>query len=183
MNDFSDLNKKIEEIISWLNQEFGRLRTGRATPMILESLDIEAYGTKMSIQELASVIIEDAKTIKIEPWDTSVLKTIEKSIITSNLGLSVAPFDKGIRIIFPELTSERREEITKSAKQKLEEARISLRNLRDKKWNEIQEKEKRGEVSEDEKFKLKEKMQEMVDGANKKLEELFEKKETEIKNK
>lgn len=181
MNDFIDLNKNTKEVLMWLNQEFSKIRTGRATPVILESLEIEAYGSKMKIQELANIVTEDAKTIRIEPWDTSVLKTIEKSIISSNLGLSTSPFEKGIRIIFPELTSERREQIIKLAKQKLEEARVSLRGFRDKTWNEIQEKEKNGKISEDDKFKLKEEMQKIIDTTNKQLEEAFEKKEGEIK--
>ncbi|MEK9185153.1 MAG: ribosome-recycling factor, partial [Patescibacteria group bacterium] len=107
-------------------------------------------------------------------------KIIEKAIISSNLGLSVNVDDRGLRIIFPELTSERREQLAKVAKQKLEEARVTLRTLRDKTWEEIQTKEKKGGMGEDDKFRLKNDMQKMVDETNKKLEELFNRKADEI---
>lgn len=181
MFDFGELKEKSREVESWLAKEFSVIRTGRAAPAILDFLQIEAYGSKMSIKELANLIVEDAKTIRIEPWDASVGKNIEKAIVSSNLGLSTAPFEKGLRIIFPELTSERREQFIKVVKQKLEEAKVSLRGLRDKTWKAIEEKEKGGSMGEDDKFRLKDEMQKIIDESGRKLEEIAAKKEAEIK--
>lgn len=182
MFDFSELKEKSKEVESWLAKELSAIRTGRATSAILDFVQVEAYGSKMSIKELANIMMEDAKTIRLEPWDLSVGKSIEKAIGTSNLGLSVAPFDKGLRIIFPELTAERREQFIKVAKGQLEEAKASLRNLRDKTGKAIEEKEKAGGMGEDDKFRLKEDMQKIIDESNKKLEEMVNKKELEIRS-
>lgn len=182
MFNFNELKQKIKEVEEWLSKEFIAIRTGRASASILDSLEIEAYGSRMSVRELANILIEDAKTIKVEPWDLSVGKNIEKAITVSNLGLSVSPYDKGLRIIFPELTAERREQFVKIARAKLEEARVSLRGLRDKTSKEIEIKEKAGGMGEDEKFRLKDEMQKIIDEANQKLDSLTEKKEQEIRS-
>lgn len=181
MFNFGDLKEKIKNVEEWLAKELSSIRTGRATPAVLDFVQIEAYGQKMSIKELANILAEDAKTIRVEPWDQSVSKEIEKAIISSNLGLSVVPFEKGLRVVFPELTSERREQFVKILKNKLEEARTSLRGARDKTWKEIEEKEKTGGMGEDDKFRLKAEMQKLVDGGNKKIEEMAAKKETDIR--
>jgi ribosome recycling factor len=182
MFSFNELKEKAKGVEEWLQKELSVIRTGRATPVILDFVQVEAYGQKMTIKELANILVEDAKTVRIEPWDQTVGKAIEKAITTSNLGLSVAPFEKGLRIIFPELTSERREQFIKVVKNKLEEGKVSLRALRDKTGKEIDEKEKAGGMGEDDKFRLKEEMQKIIDEAVKKLEVLALKKETEIKN-
>ena len=181
MFDFGELKTKSKEVENWLTKELSVIRTGRATSAILDFVQVEAYGSKMSIKELANIVVEDAKTVRIEPWDMTVGRSIEKAIGISNLGLSVAPFEKGLRIIFPELTAERREQFIKVAKQQLEEAKVSLRNLRDKTGKAIEEKEKAGGMGEDDKFRLKEEMQKIIDESSRKLEELTEKKEKEIK--
>ena len=182
MYNFVDFKDKSSQIESWLSKELATIRTGRATPVILDSIMVDAYGSKMSLKEVANIILEDARSIKIEPWDQGLVKTIEKAITTSNLGLSAAPYDKGVRIIFPELTSERREQLIKVVKQKLEEARVTLRSLREKTVKEIEEKEKQGGMGEDDKFRLKDELQKHVDAAGKMLEDMSSKKEAEIKN-
>jgi ribosome recycling factor len=182
MFDFTELKEKSKDIENWLSKELSVIRTGRATPMILDFVQVEAYGSKMAIKELANIVVEDAKTVRVEPWDASVSKSIEKAINSSNLGLSVAPFEKGLRIIFPELTTERRTQFIKVVGQQLEEAKVSLRNLRDKTWKAIEEKEKAGSMGEDDKFRLKEDMQKIIDLTVKKIEEVAQKKESEIKN-
>lgn len=182
MYTFTELKEKSLQIEVWLTKELANIRTGRATPIILDSIFVEAYGSKMSLKEVANIILEDVRSIRIEPWDASLSKAIEKAITVSNLGLSTVPFEKGVRIIFPELTSERREQLAKVVKQKLEEARVSLRSLREKIWNDIQEKEKEGGMGEDDKFRFKEELQNIIDQSGKKLEEMSEKKEIEIKN-
>lgn len=182
MFDFSDLKQKSRDVEAWLAKELSVIRTGRATPAILDHVEVEAYGGKMAVRELANITVEDAKTVRVEPWDASVGKSIEKAITTSNLGLSVAPFEKGLRVIFPELTSERREQFIKVAKQKLEEAKITLRGLRDRTGKVIEEKEKSGGMGEDDKFRFKDEMQKIIDETGKKLEEITERKEAEIKS-
>jgi ribosome recycling factor len=181
MFDFSELKTKSKDIENWFAKELSVIRTGKASPAILDFVQVEAYGSKMAIKELANIIVEDAKTIRVEPWDLGLGKSIEKAINTSNLGLSVAPFEKGLRIIFPELTVERREQFIKVSRQKLEEAKVSLRNLRDKIWKTIEDKEKSGGMGEDDKFRLKIEMQKVIDLSSKKLEEAAQRKETEIK--
>lgn len=176
-NPFKKEAKKTEE---WLRHELGTIRTGRAAPAVLDAVKVEAYGSFSPINQLASVTIEDARMIRITPWDMSQAKSIEKGIQLANLGLSVTLDDKGLRVVFPELTSERRGMLLKLAKQKLEEARIALRGEREKTWKDIEKKEKEGELSEDDKFRLKNDLQKLVDEIGRVLDEMFSKKEKEI---
>ncbi|AKM84119.1 TPA: ribosome recycling factor [Candidatus Campbellbacteria bacterium] len=178
--DFSKFKKELSEIESWLTKEYTTIRTGMASPALLDSVKVESYGSFMPINQLATVGTEDARTIRVSPWDKSQVRGIEKAINDANLGVSVASDSAGVRVIFPELTSERRVLLIKSAKEKLEKARVSLRGEREKVWEDIQKKEKNGEMGEDEKFSLKEEMQKYVDASNKKFEEIFSKKEKEI---
>ncbi len=178
--DFKQLKTNIAATHEWLVKEMSGIRTGRATPTLLDGVQVEAYGARMPISQVASLSTEDARTLRITPWDASQVKEIERAITLANLGVSSAVDDKGLRVFFPELTSERREQLLKISKQKLEEARVALRGERDKVWSDIQAKEKDGKLSEDEKFRAKDEMQKLVDEGNKKLEELAERKEKEI---
>lgn len=179
--DFSNLKKRKVEIEEWLRKEFSGLRTGRATPAILDSIFVESYGSRQPIKHVAAISVEDARTIMIKPWDQSLMQAIEGAISSSNLGINPATSNDGIRISFPELTSERRDALTKIIKTKLEEARISLKKERDEVWNKIQKDEKEGEISEDDKFRLKDELQKIIDEGNRSLEEMVSKKELEIK--
>ena len=136
----------------------------------------------MPLKQISSISIEDARTLRVSPWNSGQIRDVEKAVSNSNLGLSVVVDDKGLRVIFPELTSERREALIKVAKDKIEKARVSLRGERDQVWNDIQKKQKDGAITEDEKFKLKEEMQKIIDQANKSLDDAVKKKEEEIKN-
>ncbi|MFO0719086.1 MAG: ribosome recycling factor [Candidatus Paceibacterota bacterium] len=178
--NFSPFKQSIKDLEEWLKKEFSSIRTGRATPTILDGVFVESYGSKMPINQIGSIAIEGARSLRISPWDMSQAKAVEKAIMVSNLGLSVAVDDKGLRVTFPELTTESRNTFVKMAKQKLEEARVTLRTEREKVWDDIQAKEKEGGMGEDEKFRLKAEMQKMVDEANEKLEELATGKEKEI---
>jgi ribosome recycling factor len=178
--NFSSFKQSIKDVEERLKKEYSGIRTGRATPAILDSILVESYGAKMPINQLGSIASEGPRSLKITPWEISQAKAIEKAILTSDLGLSASADDKGVRVIFPELTSERRASLIKIVKQKLEDARVSLRNERDKVWNDIQSKEKDGGMGEDEKFRLKNEMQKMVDDGNKSLEDVASRKETEI---
>jgi len=178
--NFIQIKQSLKETEEWLKREFQSIRTGRATPAILDGVRVEAYGSNMGVNELANISVEDARMLRITPWDMSVVKDIEKGIVTSDLGLSVTIDDKGIRVVFPDLTSDRRTALIKVAKQKLEDARVTLRSEREKVIKDIDKKEKDGEISEDEKFRTKAELQKMIDEAGKILDEVFSKKEKEI---
>ena len=178
--DFTVFKNKINEVEEWLKGEFSSIHTGRAMPALLDGVAIDSYGAKTAINHVAAVTAEDPRTLRVSPWDKSQIKEIEKAINDADLGVSVASDDQGLRVFFPELTTERRQSFVKIAKEKLEDARVSLRGEREKIWNDIQSKEKNGEITEDDKFRLKDDLQKMVDDANKKLEEMADKKEEEI---
>ncbi|MBI4155797.1 MAG: ribosome recycling factor [Candidatus Zambryskibacteria bacterium] len=178
--NFQPFKQKIKDAEEWLKKEFATIRTGRVTPAILDVVKVEAYGGIMSIVQLANISIEDVRTLRITPWDMSQVRTVEKGILSSGLGLSVAVDDKGIRVIFPELTSDRRGALIKIAKQKLEEARVTLRTEREKIVKDVDGQEKAGKISEDEKFRLKTELQKMINDTGNALEQLFTKKEREI---
>ncbi|OJI09120.1 MAG: ribosome recycling factor [Candidatus Vogelbacteria bacterium CG10_big_fil_rev_8_21_14_0_10_49_38] len=182
MYNFSEFKKKLIEVEGWLAREYLGIRTGKATPQILDGVNIDAYGVKTPLKQVAAVSLEDGKTIRVTPWDRGQLATIQMGIEAANLGLSVAPDSVGLRVIFPALTEERRKMFIKLAGEKLEDARISVRQEREKVWTEIQTEEKAGRLSEDEKFKAKDELQKIVDEANKKLNALADKKEKEIMN-
>lgn len=165
--------KKIEE---WLSKEYGQVHTGRATPIVLDSIMVESYGTHMPIKNVAGITIEDPKTLRIAPWDKNQIKDIENAINDANLGLSVVSDSDGVRVIFPMLTTENRTKLAKVLKEKLEDARISIRKERQV------EIDKTEDLPEDEKKRAKEDIQKCVDDSNKNLEEIFIKKETEIMN-
>ena len=178
--NFTEFKTKANDSLEWLKKEMSAIRTGRATPNLLDSVEVEAYGSRSPIQSVAGVTIEDARTIRVAPWDMGQVKEIEKAIVLANLGVSVSVDDKGVRVIFPELTSERRVSLMKIAKQKLEEARISLRTEREGVWDDIQKQSKEGIIREDDKFRLKDELQKIVDETNAKFDDLATKKEKEI---
>jgi len=177
MNDFES---RLKTIIDWLTSEYGGIRTGQATPALLDGVKVESYGSLMAVNQVASVGVEDSRTIRISPWDASVIKSIEGAIRDADLGVSVVVDSSGLRVIFPELTGERRVQLLKLAKSKLEEARVSVRSARDEMMKDIDKKEKDGDISEDEKFTRKAAVQERVDAANRTLDGLYDKKETEV---
>lgn len=178
--NFSELKKQTEEIKNWLAKELSHIRTGRATPSILDSVRVESYGAQVPIAHVGSVIVSDAKTILVTPWDKSHIKAIETAIINAGLGISATTSGDGVRVIFPELTSETRETLLKLVKTKHEEARVSLRSARDEVWDDIQKQERDGKISEDDKFRFKNEMQKIIDDMNKAFDEMIEKKEKEI---
>lgn len=178
--NFNQFKTRTAEIAEWLSKELSGLRTGRATPAVLDGVSVDSYGTRQPLKAVASVSIEDAKTLRVSPWDKNQVKAIETALSAANLGLSTATDSSGIRVIFPDLTSERRTALIKVTKEKLEEARVSLRKEREKVWNEIVDEEKAGKISEDDKFRGKDDLQKLVDEANAKLEALAEKKEQDL---
>jgi ribosome recycling factor len=172
----NDLEKAVEHY----KNEAEKIRTGRANPGIVDGLMVDYYGNKTPLRQMASVNVPEPRLIVISPWDTDSLANIEAAIKISDLGLNPNNDGKVIRINIPPLTEERRRDFVKTLNQKTEDARISVRGVREEIWQEIQEVEKNGKISEDDKFRGKERLQEIVDEYNKKLEELREKKEKEI---
>jgi len=178
--DFKPFEKKIADIQERLTRELSGVRTGRATPAILDGVTIESYGTRMNLNQVANVSVEDARTLRIAPWDASQAKEIEKAVTVANLGLSVGADEKGVRVFFPDLTAERRQSLVKLAKDKVEETRTALRGARDEVWSDIQKKERDGDIPEDDKFRFKDEMQKRVDAANASFDEALARKEKEI---
>lgn len=180
--DFSNLKKHIEDTKAWLKDEYVSIRTGRAAPALLDNVKVDAYGSKLPINQVGNVTVEDARTLRVLPWDPSQVKEIESAIMTADLGVSATSDEKGVRVSFPELTAERRDQLVKLVSDRLEKARISIRNERDEVRSDIQKKEKSSEISEDEKYKYMEELQKLVDAANKELEEMAERKEKDVQN-
>ena len=169
-----------EDIVKWLEREFSTVRTGRATPALLDLVQVESYGTRVPIVQVGSVSVEDPRTLRISVWDTSVIKAVERALTEADLGVSVVADGSGLRVMFPELTGERRVQLLKIAKAKHEEARVSLRATRDDSMKEIESLVKAREISEDEKFSTKEALQKKIDAFNARFDELFALKEKEI---
>lgn len=178
--DFKIFDGKIAGAREWLAREYAGLRTGRASPAILDGISVSVYGSMAPLKQVANVGIEDARTLRVSAWDASIIKDIERAITAANLGVGTTADSSGLRITFPELTVERREQLVKIAKHKLEEARTAVRVARDETWKDIQEKEREGALTEDDKFQLKEELQKRVDNGNGELEKAFEKKEAEM---
>ena len=178
--DFKPLEKKIADVEERLARDLTGVRTGRANPAILDGVFIETYGTRMPINQVATITVEDARSLRISPWDSSNTKEIEKAITQANLGISVGADEKGVRVFFPELTAERRASLLKLAKEKVESAKVSLRAARDEVWGDIQSKERKGEMPEDDKFRAKEDMQRRVDEANAAFDAALERKAKEL---
>jgi ribosome recycling factor len=176
----NDFKPEFVKVVDFLKQDIASLRTGRATSAIVDSVQVEAYGTHQPLKAVASITIADAKTITIEPWDKGQLQAIEKGI--RDAGLNINPINDGklVRLILPDLTSERRQELVKVLHQKLEQARISVRKVREEAREMITMEEKDGGMSEDEKFKLQEELEKMVKSYNDEILKIGEAKEKEI---
>ncbi len=181
MYDFTKFKNKAADTEEWFRGEIALLRTNRATPALVENMKVDYYGTKSPLKSVASISVEDARTLVVKPWDTDSIMPVEQAIRSSDLGVQAIVEKDMVRVIFPELTEERRKSLLKILSDKLEEARVSLRGEREEIWRDIQEKEKEGEISEDEKFRYKDELQKMIDESNKKLQDIADKKETEIK--
>jgi len=177
-----DISTKLNEVVTWLQKEYTGIRTGQAAPALLDNIKIESYGTFMPLQQVGSVSIEDARTLRISMWDNSQVAAAEKAVRDADLGVSVVSDSAGLRIIFPELTSERRVQLLKLAKSKQEDARVSVRAVRDDFMKQVDGAKKSGDISDDEAFTRKEKIQKEVETTNNKLDEIYKSKEKEIGN-
>lgn len=175
-----DFNEREKEIVAWLATAYTGIRTGQATPALLDTIKVENYGSMMPLSQVGSVGVEDARTLRISPWDAGSIPAIERALREADLGVSVSTDSAGLRVIFPELTSDRRVQLLKLAKSKLEDARVSVRSSRDEIMKELDKQEKDGEISKDVLFTKKEVVQKQVDVLNGKLDVEYAKKEKEI---
>lgn len=180
--DFTKFKKQISGAEEWLKKEYSGIRTGQATPALLDGVKVDSYGAVMTIPQVAAVTTEGPRTLRIVPWDASQVKEIEKAITVANLGVSVGIDDKGLRVNFPELTTDTRTAITRLAKEKLEEGKKQIRIHRDEAMKDLQAREKAGGIGKDEVFRHKGELQKMVDTANTGLEAHYAKKEKEVLN-
>jgi len=174
------IQTRLHEVQQWLQAEYAGIRTGQAAPALLDSIRVESYGSMLPLNQVGSIGIEDARTLRISPWDASQVAAIERAIQVVDLGVSTASDSGGVRVIFPELTAERRTQLQKLAKVKLEDARVRVRGVRDDAMKDIDSAHKAGDISEDERFTRKDKVQKLIDDANRALEAVFDKKDTEL---
>lgn len=178
----SNIESKLKEVVVWLQKEYAGIRTGQASPGLLDSIKVLSYGALVPLNQVGNVSVEDAKTLRVNVWDASVVAAVEQGIREADIGVSLATDSSGMRVIFPDLTAERRTQLLKLAKSKLEDARITVRGVRDDVMKQIDKEEKDGDISEDEKFTQKDSVQTVVDKINNELEALFQKKEAELEN-
>ncbi len=173
--------ERFEHTIVNFKQELAKVRTGRASTSLLDGIVVDMYGSKMPIEQLATVHIPEPRTITISPWDKGAAVQIEAAIRESDLGLNPANDGQVIRLNLPPLTEERREELVKMVGKKAEEARIAIRKIREDAWSAIQKAQEAGEFGEDEKFQGKDVLQKVVDEYNEKIEEIRKKKEEDVR--
>lgn len=178
--DFSKLQGNIKETEEWLQRELSGVRTGRAAPALLDSIRVDAYGSRTPLAQIASVTVEDARTIRISPWDKTLSKAIEKAINDADLGISVVVDDSGMRVIFPDLTAERRTMLLKLAGEKLEQAKVTLRGHRADTIKDIDSAEKGGGMGKDDVARYKDEVQKYIDKGVEALEAQAKKKQEEI---
>lgn len=180
MNIVQNNREKLAKVIEYFKHDISSLRTGRANPAIVEDVMVEAYGTKQPIKNIASIMVQDAKTLAIEPWDKSIMSALESAIRMSPIGINPVNDGKMIRLPLPDLTQDRRRDLIKVLSQKLENAKISIRKIREEIKDEIEAAEKDNMVTEDEKFKQLDELEKVVKEFNEKVKEIGEEKEVEI---
>ncbi|OGZ96628.1 MAG: ribosome recycling factor [Candidatus Sungbacteria bacterium RIFCSPHIGHO2_01_FULL_50_25] len=178
--DIQKLKQSFEHVIESFKFEIASLRTGRATPALVEDIEVECYGSSQPLKAVASIASPGPKELVIQPWDKSVLPAIEKAIQASNLGINPIADKDTVRLALPQLTEERRRELAKFLGKHTEEARIRIRRDREDALRDVDRKEKAKEISEDERFRQKSEIQKAVDDVNKKIEEIAAAKEKEI---
>ena len=171
---------KMNKTLNNLSEEYITIRAGRANPHILDKIKVDYYGQPSPIQSVANISVPEARIIQIQPWEASLIKAIEKEINMANLGVIPNNDGKCIRLVFPELTEDRRKELSKDIKKKAENAKIAIRNIRRDAIELIKKAEKAGEISEDEMKKFDDKVQKATDKSIEKIDGLVDAKTKEI---
>jgi len=176
----AELADNMNQAIEALKKDFNRVRTGRASVSLLDGIRVEAYGSSMPLNQVASISAPESRLLVVQPWDVSSIGQIEKAILKSELGLTPMNDGKVIRITIPQLTEERRKELVKLVRKMAEECRVSIRNARRDANEMLKELKKEGELSEDEAFRAQNEVQKVTDEYIEKVEEVSGKKEKEV---
>lgn len=178
--DLNVYEDKMQKTVLNLQDEYVSIRAGRANPHILDKIQVDYYGTPSPLQSVANISVPEARMILIQPWEQSLIKEIEKVIIASDLGLTPANDGKAIRLVFPELTEDRRKELVKDVKKKGENAKVAIRNIRRDANDAIKKQSKANEISEDEQKQTEERIQKLTDKFISKIEEAVDAKSSEV---
>lgn len=172
--------EKMQKCVDYLATEFAAIRAGRANPNVLNKIRVDYYGTPTPIQQVANVSVPEPRMIQIAPWDRSLIKAIEKAIMTSELGINPNNDGSVIRLIFPEVTEERRKELSKDVKKKGEEQKVAVRNVRRDAVDAMKKLEKASEITEDDRVNLEEQIQKLTDKFVKDIDKAVDDKTKEI---
>ncbi len=175
-----DTDSRMQKAINALSQELATIRTGRATPALVEHIRVDYHGVPTALNQMASISIPEAKMILIQPWDRAAIKDIEKAILKSDLGLNPTTDGHGIRIIIPPLTEERRKDLTKAVHKRVEETKVALRNIRRDGIDNTRKAEKNKEISQDEGKRSADQLQKLIDNYIDKANRISQEKEKEI---
>lgn len=178
--DLKNIEEKMNKTISVLQEDLAEVRAGRANPAILNKVKIDYYGTPTPINQVAGISVPEARLIVIQPWDTSILKEIEKEILKSDIGINPNNDGKVIRLAFPELTEERRKELVKDIKKMGEESKVAIRSIRRDGIDEAKTKQKNSEITEDELKGAEDQIQKLTDKKVAEIDSMIEAKEKEI---
>lgn len=178
--DLTAAERRMQGAMEALRREFASIRTGRASPSILDRVEVEAYGTRMPLNTVANVSVPEARLLAVTPFDPSTSKDIERAIENADLGLNPQNDGKIIRLPIPELTEERRKEMIKRARGMAEDARVSVRNVRRDELRDISELRKEGDISEDEERRADEEMQRLTNKYVSRIDEALSEKESEL---
>ncbi len=171
---------KLNKTLDVLQSEYGTIRAGRANPHVLDRIKVDYYGTPTPLQQVGNISVPEARMIVIQPWEKNLLKVIEKAILTSDLGINPTNDGTVIRLVFPELTEERRKQLAKDVKKKGEAAKVAMRNVRRDANDSFKKMEKAGELSEDDLELAIDKIQKMIDKMTEKVDKAVEAKTKEI---
>ncbi len=176
----TEVREKMDKAIKALEKELSHVRTGRATPALLDGIKVSYYGSEMPLNQVATISVPESRTITVQPWDVNVLPEIEKAILASELGLTPSNDGKIIRVAVPPLTEERRKELVKLVKKMGEESKVAIRNIRRDGNDKLKKQKKDKVLSEDECFKLQDEIQKITDDHVKKVDAIIAEKEKEI---
>ncbi len=178
--DFKEFNRKMDKTLEVLQENFGAIRAGRANARVLDRITVEYYGVETPVGQVGSISSPDARTLVIQPWDGSLLKKIEKAIQTSELGINPQNDGRVIRLVFPQLTEERRRDLVKQVKKYGEEGKVAVRNIRRDAMDYIKKLKKDSEITEDDQKKAEKDLQELTDKYIKKVDDACAVKEKEL---
>ena len=178
--DFKEYSRKMDKTLDVLAENFGAVRAGRANSKVLDRISVEYYGSETPLNGVATISSPDARTLVIQPWDTKLLKDIQKAIQTSDLGINPQNDGRVIRLVFPQLTEERRKELTKQVKKYAEDAKVAMRNIRRDGMDYVKKLKKNSDITEDDQKKAEKDLQDMLDKFIKKVDEALAAKEKEL---